>query len=190
MQALGAEALFPGHGPPIFGAERISQALGDAASLLEIMTQQTLDLMNEGATLDDILHSVELPSELLERPYLRPIYDDPRFIIRNLWRLYGGWYDGNPAHLLPSPERELARAITKEAGGAQNLARSARRYSEENKDSLACELIELAWRADPEDAEIAALRTEIYRNRAESETSLMAKGIFQAAARDSEPDPD
>ena len=190
MQALGAETLFPGHGPPIFGAKRISQALGDAARLLEIMTQQTLDLMNEGATLDDILHSVELPSELLERPYLRPIYDDPRFIVRNLWRLYGGWYDGNPAHLLPSPERELARALAEEAGGSRSLARAARRYAEESKDSLACELIELAWRADPEDPEVAALRTEIYRNRAESETSLMAKGIFQAAARDSDPSTD
>ena len=41
-----------------------------------------------------------------------------------------------------------------------------------------------------DDPALAALRTEIYRNRAESESSLMAKGIYQAAARDSEPDAD
>ena len=190
MEDLGAEALFPGHGPPIFGPDRVSQALGDAALLLETVTQQTLDQMNAGATLDDILHSVEFPSRLLERPYLRPIYDDPRFIIRNLWRLYGGWYDGNPAHLLPSPERKLAKALAEQAGGAQNLAQAAHRYAEEGEHSLACELIEFAWKADPDDPALAALRTEIYRNRAESESSLMAKGIYQAAARDSEPDAD
>ena len=187
MQKLGAESLFPGHGPPIFGAKRISQALDDSATLLETITQQTLAMMNEGATLNDILHSVDIPQALLERPYLRPIYDDPRFIIRNLWRLYGGWYDGNPAHLLPSEQEKLARAITQEAGGAETLAQAARRYASAGDHALACELVEWAWQADPQDTAIARIRSEIYRDRAETETSLMAKGIFQAAARDSDP---
>jgi len=27
-------------------------------------------------------------------------YDDPEFVVHNIWRLYGGWYDGNPARAL------------------------------------------------------------------------------------------
>ena len=108
MAALGAEVLLPGHGLPIVGADRVTQALGDAAALLESIHDQALTLMNEGARLDDVVHAVRPPPELLDRPYLRPIYDDPEFIVHNVWRLYGGWWDGDPAHLsrrrpTPSP---------------------------------------------------------------------------------------
>ena len=96
MDALGAELLLPGHGPPILGAARVRQALRETAELLETLVEQTLALMNQGARLDEVLHGVRLPEALLARPYLRPSYDDPRFIVRNLWRLYGGWWDGDP----------------------------------------------------------------------------------------------
>jgi hypothetical protein len=47
-------------------------------------------------------------ADLLERPYLRPVYDEPEFVVRTVWRLYGGWYDGNPAHLWEHPPVESA----------------------------------------------------------------------------------
>lgn len=186
MQALDAEMLFPGHGPPIVGADRVARALGDSAELLESITAQTLAMMNEGTPLNDILHAIELPTALLERPYLRPIYDDPVFIVQNLWRLYGGWWDGNPAHLLPSPEREKARAIAELSGGARKLADAAEQHCGNGELAVACELVELAWQASPDDTHVAAVRSVVYRTRAEAESSLMAKGIFTAAARDSD----
>lgn len=178
------EQLFPGHGPPILGADRVAAALGDSATLLETITEQTLSMMNAGAKLDDILHSVELPSGLLEKPYLRPIYDDPIFIVRTLWRLYGGWYDGNPAHLKPSPDAHLARALAAAAGGAGALAEQAQRAASDGDLRLACELAEFAWLADPENETLRAVRAEVYAARARAESSLMAKGIYAAAARD------
>ena len=111
--------------PPIVGADRVRQALGEAAELLETLVDQTLALMNQGARLDEVVNGVTLPDALLARPYLRPSYDDPRFIVRNLWRLYGGWYDGNPAHLVPAPERDLAATLADLAGGAGALAARA-----------------------------------------------------------------
>jgi alkyl sulfatase BDS1-like metallo-beta-lactamase superfamily hydrolase len=188
MAALAPESLFPGHGPPILGADRVAQALGDAAELLETICHQTLSMMNDGATLNDVLYGVEIPAALLERPYLRPIYDDPMFIVRNLWRLYGGWYDGNPAHLKPSRDGQLAAAIAELAGGARALARRAETSGAEGDLALACELVELAWQAEPLDEWIRGVRTDLYRSRARAETSLMAKNIFRAAARDSEPE--
>ncbi len=107
MAALGAEVLLPGHGLPILGHDRIVQALGDSAELLESLVDQTVALMNEGARLDDIVHSVVAPAHLLDKPYLKPVYDEPEFVVRNLWRLYGGWYDGNPARLKPPCEAVL-----------------------------------------------------------------------------------
>lgn len=184
MQALGAETLLPGHGPPILGKERVHQALDESASLLETLVEQTLALMNEGARLDDVLHSVEIPIALLERPYLRPTYDDPRFIVRNLWRLYGGWYDGNPAHLNPARETDLAKEIASLVGGIDPLAKRAEALAAEGRLDLACHLAEWAVQASPENKNAQGVRATIFKARAKAETSLMAKGIYRAAARD------
>src|SRR5205823_12758581 len=111
MATLGAGTLLPGHGFPILGADRIEVALTETAELLESLVQQTLALMNDGARLDEILYTVRAPQHLLDRPYLRPVYDEPEFVVRNIWRLYGGWYDGNPATLKPAPDRAVATEL-------------------------------------------------------------------------------
>ena len=80
-----------------------SRRCSTTADLLDHLVDETLAMMNAGARLDDIVHTVQAPDGLLDRPYLRPVYDEPEFVVRNLWRLYGGWYDGNPAHLKPAP---------------------------------------------------------------------------------------
>ncbi len=123
MAALGAEVLLPGHGFPIIGADRIALALGDTAELLESLVDQTLELMNAGARLDDIVHTVQAPAAPPRPPYLRPVYDEPEFVVRNLWRLYGGWYDGNPAHLKPATDAALADG----GGGPRRRRRCAGR---------------------------------------------------------------
>lgn len=188
MADVGARLLLPGHGPPIFGADRVEQALRETAELLDTVHDRTLELMNEGKRLDEIIHAIELPKALLERPYLRPVYDEPAFIVRNLWRLYGGWYDGNPARLKPAPDATVARQVASMAGGVKELARRARELAESGDLETACQLAEWAWQADPANAEARAARGSIYDQRAESETSLMARSIYMAAAEESRRD--
>jgi alkyl sulfatase BDS1-like metallo-beta-lactamase superfamily hydrolase len=184
MSALGAERLFPGHGPPIDGRDRVEQALSETADLLEFLVRETLERMNAGMRLDRILGEVRAPERLLERPYLRPVYDEPEFIVRNLWRLYGGWWDGNPATLKPAREAELGSEIARLAGGAETLARRAEALAAGGELALAAHLVELARAARPDDASIAKIRAAIYAARSASETSLMAKNIFRAAAEE------
>jgi glyoxylase-like metal-dependent hydrolase (beta-lactamase superfamily II) len=186
MESLEASRLLPGHGPPIMGSARVRQALRETAELLETLVEQTLALMNQGARLDDVLHGVRVPDALLARPYLRPTYDDPRFILRNLWRLYGGWWDGDPSHLLPAPEAELARALAELSGGPRALCDAALRAAADAKLPLACHLVELAAQAAPDEASVHAVRAQIYGARREAEQSLMARGIYAAAVRESE----
>jgi len=181
MSALGAEILCPGHGYPIRGADRVAQALGETAELLESLHAQVLAMMNAGARLDEIVHTVRAPAHLLARPYLRPIYDEPEFVVRNIWRLYGGWYDGNPAHLKPPPETALAAELAELAGGAGRLAERSQALAERGELALACSLAELAAQAAPNDAGIHAIRAAVYCKRAEQEGSTMAKGIYSAA---------
>jgi alkyl sulfatase BDS1-like metallo-beta-lactamase superfamily hydrolase len=186
MAALDAELLLPGHGYPIRGAARVRQALEETATVLETLHDETLRMMNAGASLDDILNTVRAPAHLLERPYLRPVYDEPDFIVRNIWRLYGGWWDGNPAHLKPAPARALATELAALVGGAGRLAARAAELAAQDELALACHLVELAAQAAPADAEVRSTRAAVYRRRARAERSVMARGVFTAAAEEKE----
>jgi glyoxylase-like metal-dependent hydrolase (beta-lactamase superfamily II) len=208
MVALKPEYLLPGHGLPVVGADRVRQALTDTAQLLETLVDQTLEVMNRGGRLDDAIHSVRPPADLESRPYLRPVYDEPEFVVRNVWRLYGGWWDGNPATLKPAPERALAAELAELAGGAAALADRALALAEhaltgtapagglgrdedhhEDADAetalrLAGHLAELARLAAPHDHAIADVHRRVFSARADAATSTMAKGIFSWAARE------
>jgi alkyl sulfatase BDS1-like metallo-beta-lactamase superfamily hydrolase len=192
MADLGAEVLLPGHGVPVAGADRVRLALSETAELLEHLHDQTVALMHQGARLDEIVHSVRAPAHLLDRPYLRPVYDEPEFIVRNIWRLYGGWYDGNPAHLKPAAEAGLASELAELAGGANRLADRAAALAAsavgEGADQalrLAGHLAELAALAAPEDREIHRVRAEVFGRRAAVEASTMSKGVFSWAVAES-----
>lgn len=182
MAGLGAELMVPGHGLPLFGAARIREALTDTAELLELIESQVLALMNTGTTLDAVVHSVEIPQRLLQKPYLRPIYDDPQFLVRNVWRLYGGWYDGEPDNLLPAPRAEQASEWVALAGGIDAVLSRAAALQAEGNLRLACHLVEFAVIAEPGSKAAHSLRAEIYGARAKLESSSMAQNILNHAA--------
>ncbi|MGQ9573069.1 MAG: alkyl sulfatase dimerization domain-containing protein [Chloroflexota bacterium] len=185
MAALEAEVLSPGHGVIIVGRERVRQALTDTAEFLESLHDQTVALMNQGATLDTVLHTVRPPAHLEGRPYLQPVYDEPEFIVRNIWRLYGGWYDGTPSHLKPAPEAQQGREIARLAGGVQPLVERARQLMAEGDLVMACHLVDWAVTAEPDSAEAHEARAEVYSRRASESRATMTRGIFRTAAWDS-----
>ena len=185
MAALNPEILCPGHGVPIVGEQRVKQALEDTALLLESLFEQTIALMNQGMSLNDVLHQVEAPKDLVEKPYLQPVYDEPEFIVRNIWRLFGGWYDGTPSHLKPAADHDLATEIAHLAGGADRLAVRAEALSEKGNHRLACHLVDWASKTAPDNAAVNTAVYNVYMARAQAEPSTMAMGIFLAAARES-----
>jgi len=186
MAAHGPELLLPAHGLPIEGRERIERVLGTIAGALEHLVSEVVAMMNAGEVLDTIIHSVSVPDDELAKPYLRPLYDEPEFVVRGIWRQFGGWWDGAPSRLKPSPDAALASELADLAGGAGVLIERAMQLTEVGDFRLACHLADLAGWAAPDDAGVHAQRAAVYLSRRKSETSLMAKGIFAGAARESE----
>ena len=142
-------------------------------------------MMNEGATLDEIIHAVKPPPALAEKPYLRPVYDEPEFVVRNIWRLDGGLYDGVPSHLKPAAESEQAREIAAIAGGVDRVVARANEKLAAGELALACHLIDWAAFAAPNDKAVHEARAKIYTARTAQSSSTMSVGIFSSAARES-----
>jgi alkyl sulfatase BDS1-like metallo-beta-lactamase superfamily hydrolase len=185
MHALEPELLIPGHGVPILGRARVGQALAETAEWLEALEAQTVAHMNAGATLDTILAEVRPPAHLAARPYLQPVYDEPDYVVRNVWRFYGGWWDGVPSHLKPAREAAVGREVASLAGGVERLVARAEALAGGGDLALASHLIDWAVAAEPDNHAAHAARAVIYEARAREAAALMTRGIFAAAARDS-----
>jgi alkyl sulfatase BDS1-like metallo-beta-lactamase superfamily hydrolase len=164
----------------------VREALLDTALYLDSLHQQTLAAMNQGATIYEILEHVQPPAELAAKPYLRPVYDEPDFIVRNVYRCLGGWYSGVPSELKPSPRRQQAREIAALAGGVSRLLARAQQCMEGGDLAMACHLVDWAADAEPDSREVHQLRAEVYVRRVFAEPSTMSRGIFGAAARESQ----
>lgn len=104
---------------------------------------------------------------------------------RPRWHLYAGWHDGNPAHLKPALDRDLALELAGLAGGADALATRARTRAQSGDLRTAAHLVEFAVTADPQSKAIHAARAEIYGKIASAEPSLIGKALFSVPLRES-----
>ena len=198
------KVMLPGHGPVVWGRDRCRVMLNESAGLLESVVSQTLAGMNRGYPLHDIIHKVKLPPSLLSRPYLRPVYDDPSFIVRNVWRLYGGWYSGFLPDLRPVEHSRIGHVL---ADLVLKAAASTQQQGDHNgEDAQSAALRKFFDRHDPEVAlffvEFLVAHVEsggqptltpsaerlVYETRlgvliklTEREKSLMGQGIYKAA---------
>ncbi len=185
MAALRPLLLLPGHGPALSGEDRIQDALTSTATLLRSVHDQVVAKMNEGKWLEDILREMDYPKELMQKPWLRPIYDHPEFIARNVYRLYGGWYDGDPADMLPAHSEDIARELVGVCGAESLLAR-ARALRDSGDLQMACHIADFVRKGDPDNRDAWLLWRDLFTARIAQEPSLMARGAFHVAVREAE----
>lgn len=183
MAALRPLHLLPGHGPKLSGEERIQDALLSTAHFLRSIHDQVVTKMNEGKWLEDIIREIDWPAT--DKAWLQPIYDHPQFIARNVYRLYGGWYDGDPANMLPAHSHDIAEVLVSATGAEPILAR-ARKLREDGDIQLACHLVDFVRKGAPESREAWELWRDFFTQRAQTERSLMARGAFLSAVREAE----
>ncbi len=182
MIALEPEILLPGHGFPIYGKERIQEALSTTSKFLKTIETQTVQLMNKGKRLNEIIHTVKIPDELIKLPWLRPVYDDPEFLIRMIWRRYGGWWDGEYDRLLPAKRSEESKVWMELVGGIEIVIDKALEMSSQGKDKIAAHLIETAFYADETNESVHKARQAIYENFSIKQDSSMARNILNHAS--------
>ena len=161
--------------------------LDDVATALEDLVSGVVAMMNAGATLDTIVHTVKVPADTLAKPYLRPLYDEPEFVVRGIWRQFGGWWDGAASRLKPSPDAAGRRPRSPTSPVAPRCCCAA---PSRPRATATC-----AWPVtspiSPAGRHPTIRRSTPVARRSTSqrrkvEPSLMSKGIFAAAARESQ----
>lgn len=180
--AVEPRHLCPGHGEAIVDdAEAIEHRLRDGAAYLDRLVEETITAMNDDSPPHtDIVHAVDTDSK--DVPWLDQQYDEAEFVVRNVLRRYGGWWTGRPSELKPAPREDLAGELAELCGGVERLAERATELADDDSYRLAGHLADLALEAAPEDEVVSERVAGVYRARADAESSLMSRNLFESAA--------
>jgi hypothetical protein len=157
--------------------------LTETSRYLRVIVDEVRRRMNAGETPDEIFHAVEPDAELAKRPFLRATYDHPKFIVRNLLRLWGGWWNGNAAELLPATPARQAEEIAALRGGVDKVIARGRALLDAGDATAASHLAEWATRAAPSDRDAQAFKRDVYARRLDEAESLMARASSARDAR-------
>lgn len=95
------------------------------AQAIEHTYAETIQGMNEGKTPDELAASVRLPDAIRDEPCLGEFYGAIPWAVRSIYAHKLGWFDGNPANLVPLTPREEAERTATLAGGTPRLLTAA-----------------------------------------------------------------
>jgi len=125
-----------------------------------------------------MIHAVKIPGHLKDSPYLQSAYSRPEFFVYNAYRWYHGYFDHNPAHLIPRPEREVAAALMAVIGDSAKVLAKARELLEAGQAQLGLQVLDVLVQSNPDNRDALELHIELLEKLASEDTCLMSKNTW------------
>ena len=167
-----AEVYFGSHHWPLWGQQNIQDFLAKQRDTYKYIHDQTVRLMNRGATPREIAEQVQLPPALNEDFHNQGYYGTVSHNAKAVYQYYMGWYTGNPAQLNPLPEPDSATRYVEMMGGVDTVLEKARQQFVAAADMAAveardtyrwlAELLNQVVFADPGNDEAKQLLANVY----------------------------
>ena len=186
LDALGAETLMTEFGELVEGAKTVHMVLSNMSEALRWCRDQVVDRMNRGMGEIEILHDIDFPAELFKKPWMLPIYGDPTYIVRDLFREENGWWDRNPTSLHPSLPSDAASAVLSAITDPISVIKKAEELRDSGEIQLALhviDLIALAKGEDPIVIQSRELKAELLRLRGKEVTAFVSKSLYESSAQ-------
>ena len=119
LHSLGADHLVATHGPPLSGADEIESRLLAYRDSVQFLWDQTVRWTNRGATSAELAHRVQLPSLFGDDWLTQQHYGIAEHHARQIRNGLFGFFDGDPANILPLDTNDHAAHLIEAMGGPE-----------------------------------------------------------------------
>ena len=178
VRELKPEYIFCSGAGIMYKGEEARGALDANIEVIRNLHDQVVDYINEGIHITEMIHKVKIPDHLKNNPYLMPAYSRPEFFTFNVYRWYHGYFDNNPAHLLPRPEKEVMGELLNLIGDSEKILKKAQDLLDQNQAQLALEILDVLIQADPENVEARKIRIKLLKTLAKNDYCLMSRNAW------------
>jgi alkyl sulfatase BDS1-like metallo-beta-lactamase superfamily hydrolase len=182
-----ADIYFASHHWPMWGQDNIQNFLKLQRDSYKYIHDQSVRLLNGGATPSEVAEEIVLPESLRTSFPNRGYYGTLKHNAKAVYQNYLGWYDANPANLDPLPNTESAGRYIKMMGGIENVVAQAQiTFDSAEEDSGAyrwvAELLNKAVFFDPEHQAAKALLAKTYDQLGYQAESAPWRDVYLSAA--------
>ena len=178
VQEKDAELLIAHGGRAVYKGEQVKAVLAANIEAIYSIHDQVVDGLNRNVPLDELIHQVKLPDHLKDDKHLQFLYSRPEFAVYNIYRWYHGYFDHNPAHLLPRPEKEVNKEIFNLIGDPDVILSRARKLAKQDQPQLAIQVLDVLLQAEPGHMEGRKLHLQLLETLCEADYCLMSRNTW------------
>lgn len=180
-----AEAVLPGHTKPLIGYEYAQEVLGNYKDSMKEVLLQTLDFMNEGYTVDEVIERVNLPEHLQGLEYMGEFYGTIEGSIRSIYQAYFGWFDGNPTNLNKLPRKVFATKFMEMISDEAMVIEKIEKASTSEECLWALELCDILLDTGSfDETELNHLKADVILKIADYETSANGRHYYLESVKE------
>ena len=177
-----AEVMFASHHWPRWGNERIQEVMKGQRDLYANMNNQVLHFANQGVTINEIHNVYEMPKSISDQWYNRGYHGSPEHNSRGVIQRYLGFWDVNPATLIPLSPRDSAPLYVEMMGGADKIMAKGRELHDQGKYLEASEILNKLVFGEPQNQAAKDLLADVYEQLGYQQENPGLRNSFLAGA--------
>ena len=177
-----ADVMIASHHWPRWGNERVQEVLRGQRDLYANINNQVLHHANKGVTINQIHNVYETPESIAHQWYNRGYHGSPEHNSRGVVNRYLGYWDGNPATLIPLSPADSAPLYVRMMGGAEKILAEGRKLHDAGEYFQAQEILNKLIHAEPQNRTAALLLADVWEQIGYQQENPGLRNSFLAAA--------
>ena len=177
-----AEIMFASHSWPRWGNERIQEVMRTQRDAYANLNNQVLHLANQGVTINEIHNVYRLPKILEQNWAAHSYHGSEAHNSRAVINRYLGYWDANPATLIPLSPRDSAPLYVEMMGGADKIMAKGKELYDQGKYLYAVEILNKLVFAEPGNQAAKDLLADVYEQIGYQKESPSVRNSFLAGA--------
>ncbi|WP_171188493.1 alkyl/aryl-sulfatase [Ruegeria sp. HKCCC2117] len=157
-----AEVMFQSHHWPRWGNDRIQEVMRAQRDMYAHFNNQVLHFANQGVTINQIHNVYEMPKSLQNEWHCRGYHGSPQHNSRGVIQRYLGFWDANPATLIPPSPEASAPLYVEMMGGSDKIIAKGQELFAEGEYMMAAELLNRLFLAETDNQPARDLLADCY----------------------------
>jgi alkyl sulfatase BDS1-like metallo-beta-lactamase superfamily hydrolase len=177
-----ADLMIASHHWPRWGNARVQEVLRGQRDLYANINNQVLHLANQGATINQIHNVYQTPKPIAEQWYNRGYHGSAKHNSRAVVNRYLGYWDGNPATLIPLSPADSAPLYVEMMGGSEKIIAKGKQLHDKGEYMQAQEILNKLVQAEPQNRAAKDLLADVFEQIGyQQETPGLRNSYLQAA---------
>lgn len=176
------EVMFASHSWPRFGNERILEVMRAQRDTYAYLNNEVLNLANKGVTINEVHNVFRMPKSLQQQWAAHSYHGSEEHNSRAVINRYLGYWDANPATLVPLSPADSAPLYIEMMGGASKVIAKGNQLIAQGKYLHAIEILNKLIFAEPNNQRAKDLLADAYEQLGYQKESPSLRNSFLAAA--------